>query len=180
MTIMGLDALVEARIERAIERGELSGLPGQGSPLRLDEDACVAPELRLAYRILKNAGYVPEEIELRREIMSLAVLIDATEGPERTRATARRDWLRARLALRSGAGASLLEHREYAERVAERLDRSHGHPDRGAAPSPAAAADRGAVPSPDCVGGLKSYPDPRLRRIRACRRWSDTSGPGTG
>ena len=71
-TIMGLDALVEARIERAIEHGELAGLPGQGRPIALDDDACVAPELRLAHRILKNAGYVPEEVELRREITSLA------------------------------------------------------------------------------------------------------------
>ena len=122
-TIMGLDALVEARIERAIERGELAGLPGQGHPIALDDDACVAPELRLAHRILKNAGYVPEEVELRREIASLAALIDATEGAEQTRAIARRDWLRAKLAMRGGAGTSLLEHREYAERVARRLER---------------------------------------------------------
>ena len=120
---MGLDSLVEARIERAIERGELTGLPGQGRPLVLDDDSCVAPELRLAHRILKNAGFVPEEIELRREITNLAVLIDATEGAERARAIARRDWLRARLAVHGGAGTSLIEHREYAERVARRLER---------------------------------------------------------
>lgn len=100
---MGLDSLVEARIERALERGELTDLPGQGRPLSLEDDTRVAPELRLAYRILKNAGYVPEEIEMRREIMGLAVLIDATDGAERTRAITRRDWLRARLALRGGA-----------------------------------------------------------------------------
>ena len=35
MTIMGLDSLVEARIERAIERGDLTDLPGQGRPLAL-------------------------------------------------------------------------------------------------------------------------------------------------
>lgn len=120
---MGLDSLVEARIERAIERGELTGLPGQGRPLVLDDDSCVAPELRLAHRVLKNAGFVPEEIELRREITSLAMLIDATEGAERARAIARRDRLRARLAVHGGAGTSLLEHREYAERVARRLER---------------------------------------------------------
>ena len=123
MTIMGLDALVEARIERAIERGELDDLPGQGSPLPLDDDACVAPELRLAYRILKNAGFVPEEIELRREIMGLSVLIDVAEGTERARAIARRDCLRARLALRGGAGTSVPEQPEYAERVARRFER---------------------------------------------------------
>ena len=54
MTIMGLDSLVEARIERAIERGDLTDLPGQGRPILLEDDTCVAPELRLAYRILKN------------------------------------------------------------------------------------------------------------------------------
>jgi len=122
----GLDALVEARIVRAIERGELNDLPGQGRPLSLDDDTCVAHEVRLAYRILKNAGFVPEEVELRREIMDLSVLIDATDGPERARAVARRDWLRARLALRRGAGASLLDHPEYAERVTDRLERNRG------------------------------------------------------
>ena len=126
-TLMGLDALVEARIERAIERGELTGLPGQGRPIALDDDACVAPELRLAYRILRNAGYVPEEVELRREITSLAVLIDSTEGAERTRAAARRDWLRARLALRGGAATNLLEHTDYADRVARRFERPRRH-----------------------------------------------------
>ena len=60
MTTGGLEALVEARIERAIARGELNDLPGQGSPLALDEETCVAPELRLAFRILKTAGFVPE------------------------------------------------------------------------------------------------------------------------
>ena len=128
MTAIGLDALVEARIERALERGDLADLPGQGRPIALDDDACVAPELRLAHRILKNAGYVPEEVERRREITSLATLIDATEGAERARAIARRDWLRARLALSGGADTSLLEHREYAERMARRLER----PRRGA------------------------------------------------
>ena len=127
---MSLDTLVEARIERAIARGELNDLPGEGRPLSLDDDACVPSEIRLAYRILKNAGFVPEEVELRREIMDLSVLIDATDGPERTRALARRDWLRTRLALRRGPGASLLDHPEYAGRVTERLERKPGGTDR--------------------------------------------------
>jgi len=159
MTIMGIDSLVEARIERAIERGELDNLPGHGRPLALDDDSCVAPELRLAYRILKNAGFVPEEIELRREIMGLAVLIDATEGAEQTRAIARRDWLRARLALRGGIATSLLEHQEYAERVARRFERP-----------PAKPGDAGGYPE------NQSGATP----ITACRRWSGTSAPETG
>ena len=111
MTTGGLDSLVEARIEHAIARGELNDLPGQGRPLALDDDTCVAPELRLAHRILKNAGYVPDEVELRREITCLGALIDATQGGERADAIKRRDWLRARLALR-GHDARLYEQRD--------------------------------------------------------------------
>ena len=121
MTTGGLEALVEARIERAIARGELNDLPGQGSPLALDEETCVVPELQLAYRILKNAGYVPEAVELRREITCLGTLIDATRGAGRVQAIKRRDWLRARLALRARYDARLYEHPDCAQRIAERF-----------------------------------------------------------
>jgi hypothetical protein len=54
-----LDFLVEQRLEEAVSRGELSNLPGEGRPLELDDDPLVPEELRLAYRILKNAGFDP-------------------------------------------------------------------------------------------------------------------------
>ena len=58
-----LDFLVEKKLEEAVSRGELANLPGEGRPLALDDDALVPEELRAAYRILKNAGYVPPEVE---------------------------------------------------------------------------------------------------------------------
>jgi hypothetical protein len=58
-----LDFLVEQRLEEAVSRGELSNLPGEGRPLELDDDPLVPEELRAAYRILKNAGLVPPEVE---------------------------------------------------------------------------------------------------------------------
>ena len=49
--------LAERKIEEAIERGELDDLPGAGQPLDLDDlDPLLPEELRMAYRILKNAG----------------------------------------------------------------------------------------------------------------------------
>ena len=43
--------------EEAIERGEFDDFPGKGKPLHLGEDDRTVPEeLRLAYRMLKNAG----------------------------------------------------------------------------------------------------------------------------
>lgn len=57
-----LDILAEQRIKEALERGDLEGLPGAGRPLELDDDALVPEELRLANRILKNAGYTPADL----------------------------------------------------------------------------------------------------------------------
>jgi len=66
-----LEFIAEQRIAEAIARGELDGLPGTGRPLQLDDDALIPEELRLAYRILKNAGYVPAEVETLNEIAQL-------------------------------------------------------------------------------------------------------------
>ena len=58
-----LDFIAEQRIAEAIANGDFDDLPGSGKPLELDDDSLVPEELRLAYRILKNAGFVPQEIE---------------------------------------------------------------------------------------------------------------------
>lgn len=75
-----LDFLVEETIQEAMARGEFDGLPGAGRPLDLGDDALIPEELRVAYRILKNAGYIPPEVEAFNEIAALERLAlgDAT------------------------------------------------------------------------------------------------------
>lgn len=46
-------------------------MPGAGQPLELDDDSLIPEDLRLAYRILKNAGFVPPEVETLNEIAAL-------------------------------------------------------------------------------------------------------------
>jgi hypothetical protein len=65
------DLIAEEKIAEAIARGEFDNLAGAGRPLNLDDDALIPEELRLAYRILKNAGYVPPELETLNEIAQL-------------------------------------------------------------------------------------------------------------
>jgi hypothetical protein len=43
-------------ILEAIGHGEFDDLPGKGRPLHLADDTLVPAELRLAFRILRNAG----------------------------------------------------------------------------------------------------------------------------
>ncbi len=61
--INSLRDVVESRILEARENGDFDNLPGKGKPLVLDDDALVPEEVRAAYRVLKNAGFVPPEID---------------------------------------------------------------------------------------------------------------------
>jgi hypothetical protein len=64
----GFDRIIEERIRRAQQKGEFENLAGTGKPLIFENDGHVADELRLAYKILKNADCLPPEIELKKEI----------------------------------------------------------------------------------------------------------------
>ena len=55
--MLAFDLIAEQRIAEAISRDEFDDLPGQGRPLALDDDPLVPEDLRIAYRILKNAGF---------------------------------------------------------------------------------------------------------------------------
>jgi hypothetical protein len=66
--LCGFEKIVEERIVTAQKRGEFENLPGAGKPLAFEDNRFISEELRLAYKILKNADCVPVEIELRKEI----------------------------------------------------------------------------------------------------------------
>jgi hypothetical protein len=61
--LLTLELIAERRIAEALAQGEFDGLPGAGKPLDLAEDPLVPEDQRMANRILKNAGYVPREVE---------------------------------------------------------------------------------------------------------------------
>ena len=120
-----IDSLAEEHISNAIRAGELDNLPGQGRPLLLDDDSAVSKELRAAYRILKNAGCLPPELELRREIRQLEALlqqIDADAAVER-KTRRRLCLLKARLAMQGGELNWMVEEGVYREKLLRRLDR---------------------------------------------------------
>ncbi len=64
-----LTRLVERQIEKAKARGALSGLAGEGRPLPdRPGDAFVSAGDAAGFRIMAEAGVLPEEIVLRKEI----------------------------------------------------------------------------------------------------------------
>lgn len=78
-------AIAERRIQEAIANGDFEHLPGAGRPIDEEQDTWVPEDLRMAYRILKNAGCIPPELELRNEIATMKDLIRSLDdSPART------------------------------------------------------------------------------------------------
>jgi hypothetical protein len=65
----------EERIKKALEEGEFDNLPGMGKSLSKDDMAGVPQELRMAYKLMKNAGFTEEENVLRQEMMTIETLL---------------------------------------------------------------------------------------------------------
>ena len=117
-----LEDLAERRIRTAMAEGEFDELPGRGQPLALDDDTLVPEDMRLAYRVLKNAGYLPE-LELRREIADVRVLLEqALDAEHRDLAGRRLALLHLRLAARSGDRPLALDV-GYDVRIRQRMTR---------------------------------------------------------
>ena len=117
-----IERIAEQRILEAIQRGEFDRLPGAGKPLDLDDDPDVPPELRVAYRILKNSGFVPPEVEVRRDIASAErLLTQVLEPSERREAQRRLDFLLMKLAAVRGGMRDTRVEAAYYERLAGKI-----------------------------------------------------------
>ncbi len=73
--------LLEDHIGRSLaesqRNGELKTAPSWGKPLHLGDGYEQTPdELRMGYKILKDAGFVPPEVELMREIEALRLRLE--------------------------------------------------------------------------------------------------------
>lgn len=114
-----LDALVEQRINEAAARGEFNDLPGAGAPLQFADDVLVPEEVRVANRILKNAGFVPPAVEQLRALRGLQEEFDRVTDPA-ARCQLQAKMLALDMALESLRGGGCVPH-EYRRRIAERL-----------------------------------------------------------
>jgi len=83
-----IDQWVEKHIKDARDKGEFDNLFGHGKPLVLDDDEAVPKELRVAYRILKNAGYLPPALQDRKDALELVHLLQTLSPHDQTFAVA--------------------------------------------------------------------------------------------
>ncbi len=82
--MLNFEIIAERRIKQAMEEGAFENLEGKGKPLVFEDDSMIPPDLRMAYKILKNAGFVPPAINNEKEIQhALDLLEDLDDERER-------------------------------------------------------------------------------------------------
>ena len=121
--IPGFNKIVEERIRKAQKKGEFKNLEGSGKPLDLLEDQMVAEELRLAYKILKNADCLPPEIEIKKEIeQTEQLLAGMNETAKKHKTLKKLNFLIMKLnSLRQGSVEFDVPQR-YSSRLVEHLE----------------------------------------------------------
>lgn len=97
-----LDEQIAMALQEALDNGELRGTRGWGKPLHFGDGYDETPqELRMAFKMLKDSGFVPPEIEWMRRAAELRTQL-AAAGDESVAEPLRRELadLQQRIALR--------------------------------------------------------------------------------
>lgn len=112
----------EDKIKRAIKEGKFDNLEGKGKPLPPDEAMNLPAELRMAYRMLKNSGYVPAEIAEEREIIRTIDLLEHMEDEgERYRQMQKLDVMIMKMNEKRGRPLNIETTDDYYRRIVEKV-----------------------------------------------------------
>lgn len=117
-----LDQWAERHILDAQTKGDFDNLPGSGAPLILDDDSHVAPELRAGYRLLKNAGCLPPELEQRKEAVQLADLLKGIREDDPQYAEVSKRLTLLELKLRQAGISTDFLHGDYANQLMRKME----------------------------------------------------------
>ena len=114
--------IAERKITEAIQKGLLDIQEWHNRPLPMTNDNLVPEELRMAHKILKNAGYLPPEIEAKKEIQQIEDLLTTCED-ERTRVKQikKLNYLMLKLNTMKGDAENIESQEEYYRRIVERI-----------------------------------------------------------
>jgi hypothetical protein len=118
----GFERIVEERIKHAQYKGKFENLPGAGKPLAFSDDRHIPEDLRLAYKILKNADCVPPEIEMRKEIRRTEdLLAGMKDTAERYRALKKLNFMIMKLNATRNSDTRFEMPQKYMSELSDRM-----------------------------------------------------------
>ena len=116
--------IVERRIQEALRNGEFDNLPGRGKPIECDEDRHIPEDLRLAYKILKNADCLPPEIEAKKEIRQMEdMLANIPDEKEKYKLIKKINYMIMKLNMQGNKSPLFEEKQIYYSKLVERLEK---------------------------------------------------------
>jgi len=122
MSIFFFEHLAEKRIEEGIRQGQFENLPGRGKPIVFEDDSMIPQDLRMAYKMLKNAGFVPPELQTEKEIKNaLDLLEDLQDEKERYRQVTKLNILVTKANIISPRPINLEVDQVYYRKVVEKV-----------------------------------------------------------
>ena len=117
------EKIIEERIKEAQRNGEFDDLPGKGKPLDFSRDPNIPPDLRLAYKVLKNADYLPPEIEIKKDIRRMEdLLAEQSDASEKYRILKKINFLILKLNSMRNTPVNFEMPQYYSSKLAEKLD----------------------------------------------------------
>ncbi len=112
----------EEKILEAMEKGELDDLPGRGKPQELEDDSTIPSDLRIAYKILKNAGYAPPEVQMQKEIATAKDLLkNSQEDQETYRRVQKLNMMVTKMNMMRKTPVHLEEEQIYYEKIVNKV-----------------------------------------------------------
>lgn len=120
----GFQKIIEKRIKEALNNGEFDDLPGRGEPLAIEDDGHVPEDLRLAYKILKNADCLPAELQLKKDIRQMEdMLEDIPDEKEKYRQIKRINYKIMQLNMLGKKSPLFEETQLYYGKLLDKLDK---------------------------------------------------------
>ncbi|OCC16464.1 hypothetical protein DBT_0281 [Dissulfuribacter thermophilus] len=114
--------IAEQRIREAMENGAFENLEGKGKPLVFEDDSFIPPDLRMAYKILKNSGFLPPEIEAEKEIQKAEDLLQGlSDEKERYRQAKKLNVLITKANMLRKRPINLEKHQIYYRKIVEKI-----------------------------------------------------------
>lgn len=114
--------IAEQKILKAMEEGDLNSPRWKNKPLPLDDDHLVPEDLKIAYKLLKNSGYLPPELEERKEIRRIEDLIASTEDEhERLKQMKKLNVLLMKVEEKRAFRSNIASQDDYYRKVVEKI-----------------------------------------------------------
>lgn len=97
--LLTLDEHIAQSLRRSEESGELQTTRSWGKPIEADDGFDETPgELRMAFKMLKDAGFVPPEVEMMNRLAALRKQLEALNADSGNDATISRQRLKQQIA----------------------------------------------------------------------------------